>query len=295
MSRALLVEQPGPLLSVQDLGRPGLAALGVPESGALDPAALRLANRLVGNPEGTAGLEATLGEVTLQARGSMVVAVTGAVAPVVVGGRARGTGSAIYVPDGAEIEVGRPAGGLRSYLSVRGGLLTREVLGSRSTDLLSGLGAPLEAGDELSLGPEPGDPVPTVDHAPSRQSSGTTIRLRAVRGPRDDWFTEEAIRVLTTTEWTVGSRSNRVGIRLEGATLERRIDAELPSEGTVAGAIQVPGNGVPVLFLADHPVTGGYPVIAVVLTEDLPLAGQAAPGSAVHLQLTNGPDLSMED
>ena len=118
------------------------------------------------------------------------------------------------------------------------------------------------------------------------------IELRVVPGPRADWFTKRGRRALLETTWTVDQRSNRVGLRLEGPALERKVDDELPSEGTVAGALQVPGNGLPVLFLADHPVTGGYPVIAVVVTEDLPRAAQATPGQGIRLRAVSGPDLS---
>lgn len=290
--RAMMVVEPGPMLTVQDLGRPGLAALGVPESGALDQASLRLANRLVGNDEAAAGLEATLGGVVLQARGAVLLAVTGAPAPVLVDNRHQGSAGTVYVADGSRVEIGRPTAGLRSYVAVRGGIAGREVLGSSSTDLLAGVGAPLVAGDELGVGPSPADPVPSVDHAVTAVRCDTALHLRAVLGPRDDWFTDEAVERLAATEWTVGARSNRIGVRLEGGVLDRAITRELASEGTVAGAIQVPGNGVPVLFLADHPVTGGYPVIAVVVGADLPLLGQAAPGTTVRLYPTPGPDLT---
>ena len=295
MKRGLVVEQPGPLLTVQDLGRPGLASLGVPESGALDPAALRLANRLVGNEEGRAGLEVTLGQASLRAHGSLVLAVSGAPVPVSVDGRAHGCDISIRVPDGALVELGAPTRGLRSYLAVRGGLERDRVLGSLSTDLLSGLGAPLEEGDELLVGPDPERPVPGVDQVPSHTPTDGVIELRVVPGPRADWFTKRGRRALLETTWTVDQRSNRVGLRLDGPALERKVDDELPSEGTVAGALQVPGNGLPVLFLADHPVTGGYPVIAVVVTEDLSLAAQATPGQGIRLRAVSGPDLSTEE
>jgi biotin-dependent carboxylase-like uncharacterized protein len=295
VTRGVVVEQPGPLLTVQDLGRPGLAALGVPESGALDPGALRLANRLVGNEEGAAGLEVTLGQASLRARGALVLAVSGAPVPVSVDGRAHGSDISITVPDGALVELGTPARGLRSYVAVRGGLEREAVLGSLSTDLLSGLGTPLQAGEELSVGPDPRRSVPGVDQAPSRTPTDGVVELRVVPGPRADWFTDRGRRALLGTTWTVDQRSNRVGLRLDGPALERAVEDELPSEGTVAGALQVPGTGKPVLFLADHPVTGGYPVIAVVVTEDLPRAAQATPGQQVRLRAVSGPDLSAEE
>ena len=137
--------------------------------------------------------------------------------------------------------------------------------------------------------------MPGVDQAPSRTPTDGVIELRVVPGPRADWFTRRGRRALLETTWTVDQRSNRVGLRLEGPALERKVDDELPSEGTVAGALQVPGNGLPVLFLADHPVTGGYPVIAVVVTEDLSLAAQATPGQGIRLRAVSGPDLSAKE
>ncbi|GAB3998266.1 5-oxoprolinase subunit C family protein [Nocardioides marmoraquaticus] len=297
MTGHLVVESPGALSLVQDLGRPGRADLGVPESGALDPAALGLANRLVGNDDDAAGLEVTLGGLVLRARGDQVVAAAGAPVTLVVttadGRRAHGAGCAVRVPDGASVEVRPPHAGLRSWLAVRGGFEVAPVLGSRSTDVLSGLGRPLAAGDELPTGPRPGRDVPPLDQAPLATPEAGPLVLRAVPGPRDDWFTEASVASLRTGR-AVDSRSNRVGVRLEGPPLERRPDragTELPSEGTVAGAVQVAANGLPVLFLRDHPVTGGYPVVAVVVTDDLPLAAQAAPGQTVRFRLVDGPRL----
>lgn len=295
MKHGLVVRTGGPLLTVQDLGRPGLASLGVPESGALDHMALRLANRLVGNDEGAAGLEATFGGAALRARGAQVIALAGAPLPVIVNGRTYGVGAAIHVPDGALVELGTPTRGVRSYLAVRGGLAVPQVLGSASTDLLSGLGRPLEEGDELPVGATPVRPVPAIDHAPTRTPTSGAVELRAILGPRHEWFTKRAQRVLFHTSWTVDQRSNRVGLRLDGPPLERAVEDELSSEGTVAGAVQVPRNGRPVIFLADHPVTGGYPVIAVIMTEDLPMAAQAAPGQEIRLRAHPGPGLATEE
>jgi len=282
---------------VEDLGRPGLAGLGVAESGALDPGALRLANRLLGNPEHAAGLEVTFGGLGLRARGDVLLAVTGAPVCVTVttagGRRTHGVGAAMAVPDGAEVTLGAPEHGLRSWVAVRGGLDVDRPLGSASTDVLAGLGAPLEPGDVLGVGPAPDAPPPALDQAPVPTPTAGTVVLRVVLGPRDDWFTPEALAALGRP-WTVDARSNRVGVRLDGPTLERdpdHVDAELPSEGTVAGAVQVAANGRPVLFLADHPVTGGYPVVGCVVTEDLPLAAQVVPGQQVRFRTVKGPRL----
>jgi biotin-dependent carboxylase-like uncharacterized protein len=289
---ALHVEEAGPLTTVQDLGRPGLASLGVPESGALDPRALRLANRLVGNPEDAPGLEVTFGGLRLTARRQVVLAVTGAPVSVTVAGAAAGLGCAVSVPAGSTVGLGSPRYGVRSYLALRGGVLTDRVLGSASTDLLAGIGAPLADGDDLDVGAAPDTEVPVVDAVPLSTPTGEELVLRVVLGPRDDWFTDEAVELLLDAEWTVESRSNRIGIRLTGPTLQQRRKRELPSEGTIAGSLQVPHNGQPTLFLADHPITGGYPVIAVVHTADLSRLAQARPDQTVRFRQVNGPRLA---
>ncbi len=286
--RAVELLRTGPLTTIQDEGRPGRAALGVSASGAVDREAYGLANRLVGNRQGAAVLELTLGALELRARGRLTIAVTGAMAPVRVAGQTVDTHVAVDVPDGATVTFGPPPTGLRSYVAVRGGVETEPVLGSRSTDVLAGLGRPLEDGDVLPIGSATRGPVPAVDVAPVRALPEGDVELRVLLGPRDDWFTGDALRLLREEPFVVASDSNRVGMRLDGPTLDRSRDDELPSEGTVAGAVQVPPGGQPVLFLADHPVTGGYPVIAVVLSVDLPLAGQARPGQRLRFRSAPG-------
>lgn len=282
MTRALTVEVAGVLTTVQDLGRPGLAGWGVSPSGAADRGSLRLANRLVGNPESAAGLEVTLGGLGVRARGDLVVAVTGADVDVTVDGRAVGAGTAVAVADGQRLRLGPARTGLRAYLAVRGGVAVPEVLGSRSTDLLSGLGPrPARAGQVLPVGAPPAS-LPAVDVAPVGPAGGRELALRVVPGPRDDWFQPAALEVLLSSPYRVTPDSNRVGMKLSGPVLARSIARELPSEGVVRGALQVPPSGQPVLFLADHPVTGGYPVIAVVVDEDTDLAAQARPGALLR-------------
>jgi biotin-dependent carboxylase-like uncharacterized protein len=285
--QALEVLETGPLATVQDLGRPGLASLGVGQSGAADVESLRLANRLVGNDEGAAGVEATLGGLTLRARGGSYVALTGAPCPMTVDGRQAAPYSLVWLPDGAVLRVGAPTAGLRSYLAVRGGLDLPLVIESRSTDTLAGLGpAPLSPGDRLPVGDPPGA-HPAVDLAPVRRPGTGEVRLRVLPGPRADWFTRAAHHALVSDTYEVTAESNRIGMRLLGAPLSRTRDDELPSEGMVRGALQVPPSGQPTLFLADHPVTGGYPVIAVVVAADIGLAAQARPGQ--HLRFTRVP------
>ncbi|RLP87960.1 biotin-dependent carboxyltransferase family protein [Micromonospora sp. BL4] len=269
----------GALTTVQDLGRPGWAHLGVPRSGALDPAALALANRLVGNPEQAAGLELTLTGCTLRLTRATTVAVTGAEVPIRAGDRPGDTGRPLTVPAGTVLRIGPARRGVRSWLAVAGGIDVPAVLGSRATDTLSGLGpSPLRDGDRLPLGAPFGEPAPvdvTVAPVPPPE-----LRLILNRGPRDDWFTPAAFDRLFGTAYTVSPVSNRVGARLAGAPLPRAVAGELPSEGIVLGAVQVPADGQPLIFLADHPTTGGYPVIGVV-SDVTPLA-QARPGTTVR-------------
>jgi biotin-dependent carboxylase-like uncharacterized protein len=280
VSRELEVLAVGALALVEDLGRPGLAASGVGRSGAADRAALRLANRLVANPEGAAGVEVLLGGLTVRAAGLLTVALAGAAAPADVDGIPVGHHSLVTLRRGQVLRLGPPAAGLRTYLAVRGGLDVAPVLGSRSTDTLSGLGpAPLEKGDVLPVGPEP-DGLPLVDVAPVPAPTGGPVTLRAVPGPRADWVADPD--ELRRTSWFASSRSDRIGMRLEGGTLRRSGDEELPSEGMVRGAVQVPPGGQPVVFLADHPVTGGYPVVATVREEDVDRAAQVRPGQTVR-------------
>ncbi|MBC9727025.1 biotin-dependent carboxyltransferase family protein [Streptomyces sp. TRM68367] len=279
--RALAVVRAGALTTVQDLGRPGHAHLGVPRSGALDGPAAALVNRLVGNPPGAAVLETTFNGCAVRPRSTVTVAVGGAPCPVTLDGRPVAWGAPVHVPAGALLDVGAALCGVRSYVAVSGGVAVEPVLGSRSTDLLSGLGpAPLTDGTVFPLGPR-GDTHARVDVAPQPAPPAELV-LRVTPGPRDDWFTPEALRAFTSRAYRVSPASNRIGLRTEGPALERARPGELPSEGMVLGAVQVPPDGRPVVFLADHPTTGGYPVIAVVSAADLPAAAQAVPGTPVR-------------
>ena len=279
----LEIVSPGPGATVQDLGRPGLAHLGVGESGAADRRSLRLANRLVGNSEAAAGIEATFGGLAVRFETNTVVALTGAPCRVSLGGRGAGMYGPLFVRPGDILRLGQPDAGLRTYLAVRGGIDVPTVLGSRSTDTMACLGPPaLAEGDRLPVGPA-SLPLPGVDLA-AQPAYPSQLSLRVVLGPRDDWFTPEAVAALCSTPYVVTPQCNRVGIRLDGTALKRRSTEELKSEGTVTGALQVPPNGQPILFLADHPVTGGYPVIGVVADRDLHLAAQARPGQQVRFR-----------
>ncbi|MDN5701962.1 MAG: urea amidolyase family protein [Micrococcales bacterium] len=314
----LVVETAGLQALIQDRGRPGRSDVGISSSGALDRAAADRAARLVGNMPDTACLESVLGGLSLRAAGDQVLAVTGAAVELKVvpaptsesadrsaieqsepaeqtvsaptperGWRPR-PGLPFALKDGQTLRVGAPSDGLRVYVAVRGGIETPAVIGSGATDTLAGLGpSALSDGDRLAVGRDPGTAVDwplEVAGSPVAQPTPPSgpLEVRVVLGPRDDWFTPEALESFQEQEWAVAAASDRVGARLEGRELARSIERELPSEGTVPGSIQVPASGLPVVFLRDHPVTGGYPVIACVLEADLDLMAQAAPGRTVR-------------
>jgi biotin-dependent carboxylase-like uncharacterized protein len=294
MSRALLVEAVAPGTTVQDLGRPGLAHLGVTTSGAADRAALRLANRLVGNPQTAAGLEVTLGGLAVRASATCTVAVTGARCPVAVDGVPQPRNAVLFLPTGSRLALGPAVAGVRAYLAVRGGIDVPRVLGSRSRDTLAGLGPPPPAaGDELPIGTElAGWPVVEVAAVP--EPGPGPVVLRAIPGPWPDALGSGALAALAESDWRVAADSDRVGLRLEGASVLLRpryggdgppAVAGWPSAGLVRGAVQVPPGGEPVLFLPDHPVTGGYPVLACLLDADTDRAAQVRPGQGVRLRL----------
>ena len=278
------VGRPGLLTTVQDLGRPGLAHLGVPTAGAADRRAFGLANRLVGNPPGAAALEITLAGPELELEAGGWIALTGGRVAADLDGRPVPMDVAVPAEPGQVLRIGSVTSGLRAYVAVRGGIDVAPVLGSRSTDTLAPVGPPrLEEGIRLPVGEQvAGDPFRQV--APTPPVDPEPV-LRTVRGPRDDVFTDDALRALIGAAWTVTSDSDRTGVRLDGPVLERRRRVELASEGMVEGALQVPPDGHPILFLANHPTTGGYPVIAVVTGRDLPLAAQARPGTRLRFRL----------
>lgn len=290
----LRILDPGPLALVEDLGRPGLAAVGVSPSGALDRGALALANRLVGNAPGDAGIEVLFGGFTARFETPAWFAVTGALSGLALDGRPVDPHTAVHAAAGAELRLAAPTSGVRSYLAVRGGVAVEAVLGSRSHDTLSGLGpAALAAGDLLPFGAEPAEPVPSLDFLPLPDPGAGALELRAHRGTRADWFTPAALEAFFTVEWRASADGDRVGIRLDPPRipshaagvepappllLERAVRDELPSEPMVAGAVQVSPDGRPTVLLADHPVTGGYPVIAVVADRSLDAFAQLRPG-----------------
>lgn len=239
--------------SVVDAGHPGRAWLGQSRGGAVDSASLALANRLVGNDESGAGIESS-GGLTLEFDEPTMVACTGAVAEVSVrGGPPIGWGGPVVLPSGATLRIGRLLDGARCYLAVRGGL--------RSDD------------EGLLVGADP--QTPAASHPAARMPLHHTVRLWP--GPRLDWAADDTWASLIAGEFPVTATS-RVGVRLGGPALLRTNLAELPSEGIVEGAVQLPPDGHPIIMLADHPTTGGYPVIAIVDPADVPTVAQTAVG-----------------
>ncbi|HEY5820815.1 MAG TPA: biotin-dependent carboxyltransferase family protein [Propionibacteriaceae bacterium] len=280
----IVVDRTGPLALLQDLGRGGSAHLGVSPSGAADRTAHRLANRLVGNAEATATIETVLGGLAVTATSLVWVAVTGAPTQLRIttsNGQMLLTAShtSLALRPGDQLTIESPERGLRNYLGVRGGFALDPVLGSLSYDVLSGLGpAPLQPGQQLDVR-RPRRALPNAELAPAHPPR---TRLALLPGPRRSWFTDAAWSSLLGKPWTVTGDLDRVAVRLSGPPLERLVEGELPSEGLVRGAVQVPASGQPLIFLADHPVTGGYPVIGVLTERAADHAAQLRPGDRVR-------------
>jgi len=309
----LRILNPGAQSLIEDLGRRGFGPLGVSAAGALDRASLRRANRLVGNSASAAAIETVNGGLAVEAVGDQVIAVTGAPTTLTIqspswvdseddGGSEPQPGSRRTVPmaapfallDGEALTLGAPESGFRNYVAMRGGVDVPEVLGSRSSDTMSGIGpAPLVIGQELPAGDATeSTAVGSPELQPGFPGEDVTV-LDVVPGPRADWFDQAALDSLTSQDWLVTPQSNRVGMRLDGTPLKRIREGELPSEGTMAGALQIPPAGLPVLFLADHPITGGYPVIGVVRDEHLDRAAQVPIGGRIRFRfIHDSPDFS---
>lgn len=293
---ALTVLNPGMLTTVQDLGRPGYASIGVPQGGAADPLALRVGNRLLGNPEGAAALELTLVGGTYAFATDGVIALAGAEANTVLesGGKTSPVPScaAIHVRAGDRLRVGPITRGARTYLCIRGGVRVEPVLGSSSTFLGAGFGGlqgrPLRHDDRVEWGGAQGA-QPALSPVVARALVENVLarrRLRAVAGSHAGSFTDDEVSAFWSRMFTVSPRSDRVGVRLSGHIGAERGAAtgRMVSEGMMCGAVQVPPSGEPIALLADHPTTGGYPVIACIATVDLPVLGQLRPGDAVGFE-----------
>jgi biotin-dependent carboxylase-like uncharacterized protein len=266
---ALRIVQVGFATTIQDHGRRGLAHLGVPIAGAVDRRTHDVMNRLVGNPPGAATIE-TMGALVVEALVPLVIATST-------------DSSRRTLPAGATVRVDAPPGAVWAYLAVRGGVDVAPVLGSRSHDTLGGVGPPaLAAGTTLAAGPDPGTPL-AADHAPIRRDGGRYVRIW--NGPQHDWFVG-GIQSLIGRPWRVSHEVSRVGVRLEAGDFDRstRSQPTMASIGLVAGAVQITPAGEPIVMLANHPTTGGYPVIGVVDPDDLVDVVQARPGTPVEFR-----------
>ncbi len=288
MSRPVLqVRHPGILTTVQDRGRYGYQRYGVPVSGAMDQLALRAANLLVGNDQGAACLEMTVIGPTARLLADATVAVTGADLAASVDGRPLPRWEALEVEAGSELSFPEMRDGVRGYLAVAGGIDVPEALGSRSTYVKAGLGGlegrALAEGDVISAFDAAG-PARTAPAGFEAPAYGREHRLRVVMGPQYDAFGEEAVATLLGSEYTVSLDSDRVGYRLEGPPVSHETQPDIVSDGTPAGAVQIPGDGTPTVLLADRGTTGGYTKIATVIGADLDRLGQALPGQKVTFE-----------
>jgi antagonist of KipI len=287
------VIKPGMLTSIQDLGRWGFQSRGVPVAGPMDSYSHRLANALAGNVADAASLEVTLMGPELQFDDERVIGIAGAEFELTVNGRAVAADTAFTVSAGSHLRFGQRLRGTRAYVAISGGIGVTPVLGSRATHLASRMGGldgrSLEAGDRLPLG-DPGPPgrlhVPGPVRASLRSAGGRVVpdghaRVRVLLGPQDHYFADAALRALQASPYTVGQHSDRMGFRLEGAPLLHSRGADIISDATPMGAVQVPASGCPILLMADRQTTGGYAKIATVITADLCLAGQLGPGDTI--------------
>ena len=285
--RVITVLRPGLFTTIQDEGRWGYQALGVPVGGAMDRVSHRVANLLVGNGPDAASLEATLLGPELRVEQDTTVAVAGAEMAATVDGAVLPPNRAVRCRRGAVIRFGERRAGMRAYIAFGGGIAVPPVLGSRSAHTRSGLGPhgrPLAAGDAIPIGPDAGPPAPAAAADPGLTAHGGA-RIRVLPGPQDDWFPRDALSALQRARFTISSQSDRMGYRLQGPRIARSSEREMISDAAFAGGIQVPPSGEPILLMADRQTTGGYPQIATVITADLPVAAQLAPGDWIEFEV----------
>ncbi len=283
----LKIVEAGILTTIQDAGRWGYQTYGVPVSGAMDWFAFAVANRLVSNAPNSAALEIR-SSITLETNERCVIALTGAAAELWIDRRVMPTWTSVFVRAGSFVEI-KSRGGW-NYLAIHGGVDVPRVLGSRSTYARAGLGNVLQTGDEVSVGESLIDVVSLAGKIVSdsvRAFSSRHSFIRLVLGPHHDWFTSGAIETLTSTEYSLTGVADRMGYRLIGAKLERARNEELISCGVPLGAIQIPADGQPIVLMADHQTTGGYPIIATVIRADLPMLAQRAPDESVSFQIVD--------
>ena len=282
----ILVVKPGMLTTVQDLGRWGLQSRGVPVAGPMDPWSHRLANALVGNDGAAATLEITLLGPELEFEDERLAAVAGAEFEIVVDGRQAPWNTPFLVPGGSRLRFGRREQGVRAYLAIAGGIAVPPVLGSRATHVVSGLGGlagrPLKIGDRLPLGDEAAGrgPAPALE-SPMLPFPAGQAMVRVLPGPQADYFAADALDVLQSGPYVIAQNSDRMGFRLAGPVLAHSRGADIISDATPLGVLQVPASGQPILLMADRPTAGGYPKIATVISADMALAGQLSPGDSI--------------
>jgi len=299
-SADLTVVRPGVLAAFQDLGRQGKGELGVSPSGAMDEVALQSLNKALGNPEDFAAIETFATGFTMTAGTDQIVAVSGAVSQVTLFSdteqdvvNIEPSGSAPFTLRANQtLSINQTDYGNWSYISVRGGFDVEHILGSSSWDTLAGIGPkPLQAGSQLRVKPPLAPSQVSTRAERVQQHHAAVIVLRVTLGPRHDWFTADTRERFFSDAWLVTHSLNRTATRLSGKPLTRSRDDELHSEGIMRGAVQVPPDGQPLIFGADHPVTGGYPVLAVVIAADFSLAAQMRPGSSVRFRLVDPSDV----
>ena len=290
---ALRVIRPGLLTTIQDLGRWGHQSHGVPPAGPMDPWSHRLANALVGNDASAATLEVTLVGPEIEFDDERLVAVAGAEFELDVDGRRQSMNTPFTVAAGSHLWIRTRGSGARSYVAIAGGVGVSKVLGSRSTHLVSRLGGlsgrSLAAGDEVPLEQAAGAPIPIGAVTPARLPiPGEETRIRVLAGPHEDRFTGDALDLLQSAAYRVGTDSDRMGFRLVGPRLTHKGPADIISDATPLGVLQVPASGQPVLLMADRQTTGGYPNLATVISADIGLAGQLAPGDSIRFDVVTG-------
>jgi antagonist of KipI len=282
----LRVIKPGMLTTIQDAGRWGFQARGVPVAGPMDPVSHRLANALVGNVREAAALEITLLGPELEFEDERLVAVTGAEFEITLDGKAVRGNAPFVVTAESRLRFGERRRGARAYLAISSGIAVSPMLGSRSTHLVSAMGGAagraLAAGDRLPLGdPRKVEgavlaPQPAAVPLPERHA-----RLRVLPGPQRDYFSGDALEVLQSAPYAIGQNSDRMGYRLEGPRLTHARGADIISDATPLGVLQVPASGQPILLMADRQTTGGYPKIATVISADVAVAGQLGPADTI--------------
>jgi antagonist of KipI len=283
---ALRVIKPGMLTTIQDRGRWGLQARGVPVGGPMDPCSHRLANAIVGNRPDAATLEVTLLGPELEFEDERVLAVAGAEFELTVDGRAKAHGAPFLVSAGATLRFGARIRGARAYLAIAGGVAVPPTLGSRATHLISGMGGldgrPLRAGDLVPLGEPPADaPLPDRAVAAVTPMPEGDARIRVLPGPQVEYFVDDALETLQSGPYAIGGKSDRMGFRLDGPGLKHARGADVISDATPLGVLQVPASGQPILLMADRQTTGGYAKLATVISADISVAGQLAPGDRI--------------